>query len=66
MHVASQDEIGQLADDFNHLAQTLQRNEHMRRDFMADISHELRTPLSVLRGELEALEDGILPLNHEA
>lgn len=66
VHVASQDEIGQLADDFNHLAQTLQRNEHMRRDFMADISHELRTPLSVLRGELEALEDGILPLNHEA
>lgn len=64
--VASQDEIGQLATDFNHLAQTLQRNEHMRRDFMADISHELRTPLSVLRGELEALEDGVLPLNHEA
>lgn len=31
----------------------------MRRDYMADISHELRTPLSVLRGELEAVQDGI-------
>ncbi len=31
----------------------------MRRDFMADISHELRTPLAVLRGELEAIQDGV-------
>lgn len=31
----------------------------MRRDFMADISHELRTPLAVLRGELEAIQDGL-------
>ncbi len=31
----------------------------MRRDFMADVSHELRTPLAVLRGELEALQDGL-------
>lgn len=31
----------------------------MRRDFMADVSHELRTPLAVLRGELEAMEDGV-------
>lgn len=57
--VASRDEVGQLATDFNHLAQTLQRNENMRRDFMADVSHELRTPLTVLRGELEAIEDGV-------
>ncbi len=35
----------------------------MRRDFMADISHELRTPLAVMRAELEAMEDGIRPLN---
>jgi two-component system sensor histidine kinase BaeS len=64
--VASRDEIGQLANDFNHLAQTLQRNEHMRRDFMADVSHELRTPLAILRGELEAMDDGIRPLTPEA
>jgi len=57
--VDSHDEVGQLAADFNHLAQTLQRNESVRRDFMADVSHELRTPLAVLRGELEAIEDGV-------
>jgi two-component system sensor histidine kinase BaeS len=59
------DELGQLVTDFNRLAQTLEANESMRRHFMADISHELRTPLSVLRGELEALEDGIRTLTPE-
>lgn len=57
--VQQQDELGQLAEDFNHLAATLQRNEIMRRDFVADISHELRTPLAILKGELEAIQDGI-------
>lgn len=57
--VGTQDELGKLAQDFNQLAMTLEKNEQMRRAFMADISHELRTPLAVLRGELEAIEDGV-------
>ncbi len=60
------DEIGQLRRDFNRLAHTLQRNEAMRREFMADLSHELRTPLGVLHGELEALEDGVRQLDANA
>lgn len=64
--VASHDEIGRLAEDFNRLALALEKNEQMRRGFMADVSHELRTPLSVLRGELEALEDGIRPITSES
>ena len=55
----SQDELGQLVDDFNRLARTLENNETLRRNFMADVSHELRTPLAVLKGELEALQDNI-------
>ncbi|GLQ50493.1 sensor histidine kinase efflux regulator BaeS [Dyella flava] len=55
----SRDELGQLARDFNHLATVLERNESMRREFVADVSHELRTPLAIIRGELEALEDGV-------
>ncbi|CNE05499.1 two-component system sensor histidine kinase BaeS [Yersinia nurmii] len=57
--VSSRDELGRLAQDFNQLASSLEKNEQMRRDFMADVSHELRTPLAVLRGELEALQDGV-------
>ena len=64
--VASNDEVGQLARDFNQLAYTLERNEKMRREFMADVSHELRTPLSVLRGELEAIEDGVRSLDQSS
>lgn len=56
-------EVGVLARDFSQLARTLKRNQRLRRDFLADVSHELRTPLAVLRGELEALEDGIRPFD---
>lgn len=56
----SEDELGRLALDFNQLAHTLERNEKLRRDFMADISHELRTPLGILNGQIEALQDGVL------
>ena len=59
VEVRSQDEIGTLADDFNHLAFTLEKNEQARRQWMAEISHELRTPVAVLRGEIEALQDGV-------
>lgn len=64
--VVTQDEVGQLSRDFNQLALTLERNERMRRDFMADVSHELRTPLAILHGELAALEDGVRPLDRDA
>lgn len=60
--VESTDELGQLARDFNEMAAALEQSEHARRRWVADISHELRTPLAVLRGELEALQDGIRPL----
>ena len=55
----SGDELGRLADDFNRLGHTLEKNESSRRAFMADVSHELRTPLAVLKGELEAVQDGV-------
>jgi len=57
--VTSRDELAQLARDFNALALALENNEKAHRQWVADISHELRTPLSVLRGEIEALQDGI-------
>lgn len=53
------DELGVLARDFNELAHTLAANDSSRKRWLADISHELRTPLSILRGEIEAILDGV-------
>jgi len=66
IEITSQDELGQLASDFNRLATALEKNEQDRRQWVADISHELRTPLAVLRGEIEALQDGVRSISPEA
>ncbi len=60
------DEIGDLVRNVNRMAEGLQRLEGARRRWLADISHELRTPLAVLRGEIEALVDGVRPLRPQA
>ena len=63
--VETSDELGQLARDFNSLAASLEKNQTLRRRWVADISHELRTPLAVLRGEVEAVQDGVRSLSRE-
>jgi len=54
------EELASLADSFNQMAASLQRQETMRRDFIANAAHELRTPLTNLQGYLEALRDGVI------
>jgi two-component system sensor histidine kinase BaeS len=60
------DELGELGRDFNRMAESLQQSRQARDRWIADISHELRTPLTVLQGELQALQDGIRPLDADA
>jgi signal transduction histidine kinase len=57
--VSTRDEIGQLGQAFNTMAEGLERTERLRRQMVTDIAHELRTPLTNLRGYLEALRDGV-------
>jgi two-component system sensor histidine kinase BaeS len=59
----SQDELRSLTEAFNSLVSGLERQESWRRGVVADIAHDLRTPLSVLRGEIEAMQDGLRPLD---
>lgn len=65
IEVANQDEIGRVAKDINHLAQQLEAVDTSRKAWLANISHELRTPLAVMRGELEAMLDGIREINKD-
>ncbi|WP_136248216.1 ATP-binding protein [Halomonas borealis] len=57
------DELSSLSRDFNVLAATLEASREARNRWVSDIAHELRTPLAVLRGEIEAMQDGIRPLD---
>ncbi|MGH8908226.1 MAG: sensor histidine kinase [Egibacteraceae bacterium] len=54
-------ETRRLAGAFNTMVERLESNERRRRDLLADIAHELRTPLSVIRGNVEAMRDGVYP-----
>jgi signal transduction histidine kinase len=59
------DELTELGATFNVMANSLQQAEVLRRDMTADIAHELRTPLAVMRGNLEAMLDGVYPPDAE-
>lgn len=60
------DELGALARDFDHLAATLEQARDARRQWGADLAHELRTPLAILRGEIQALQDGVRAVTPQA
>jgi signal transduction histidine kinase len=54
------DEIGSLAESFNFMAESLQKEETLRKNLLSSVSHELRTPLTIMKAHIEALEDGVL------
>ncbi len=55
------DEVYQLALDFNTMAEQLQHNEYMRKDFISNVSHEIKTPLSVINGYADLLQEELPP-----
>jgi signal transduction histidine kinase len=63
--IRSEDELGQLGQAFDDMADSLDRTEKLRQNMVADIAHELRTPLSVMRGNLEGILDGVFEPSNE-
>jgi two-component system, OmpR family, sensor histidine kinase BaeS len=57
--VTAPGELRELATAFDQMADTLARQEQLRRDLVADVAHELRTPVAVLQAEHEAMLDGV-------
>lgn len=65
VQVNSNDEIGQLANEFNYMAEVLARNETMNRSFVANVSHELKTPMTTIAGYTDGILDGTIPPENE-
>jgi two-component system sensor histidine kinase BaeS len=63
--ISREDEVGGLAKAFNAMASALETQESLRKKLIADVAHELRTPLGVIRGEIEAMMDGLIPNDEE-
>ena len=59
--ITSHDEIGQLAESFNSMTQSLSELEKMRSTFISDVSHELRTPMTIISGFVDGIIDGTIP-----
>jgi signal transduction histidine kinase len=59
--IRGRDEIAGLAQAFNTMAESLERNDRARRNMVSDVAHELRTPLTNIRVQIEAAQDGVLP-----
>jgi len=57
---ASHDEIGKLSAAFNKMAESLQREEELRKHLFSNVAHELRTPLTILKTQAEAISDGVI------
>ncbi len=57
----SDDEIGELVNSYNAMAEALNSLDMMRNDFIASISHELRTPMTSIGGFIDGILDGVIP-----
>lgn len=56
-----EDEIGELTESFNMMAESLEKSEHLRCEFIANISHELKTPMTTIAGFADGILDGTIP-----
>jgi signal transduction histidine kinase len=59
--VVTGDELGEIAQNFNLMAEQIASNTERRKSLLAGVSHEVRTPLTNIRGYIEALRDGVIP-----
>jgi len=59
--VSGKDEVAELGDAFNHMAESLQNLEKMRNSFLANVSHDLRTPMTTIAGFIDGINSGAIP-----
>ena len=59
--IEAQNELGELGETFNNMADSIEQLENMRSSFIANVSHDLRTPMTTIIGFVEGIMDGTIP-----
>lgn len=65
VEIAGRDELARLSEAFNRMAQALEIQDSLRKKLISNVAHELRTPLTAVRGEIEAMLDGLIRTDRE-
>lgn len=61
IEVVGQDEVAELASAINDMAESLNRIDEERKDFLGNVSHDLRTPMTTIAGFVDGILDGTIP-----
>lgn len=63
--VVGDNEIGELAQAFNSMAQSIEESDNIRKEFISNVSHELRSPITSIKGFIGGILDGVIPRDRE-
>ena len=63
--VVGKNEIGELAESFNRMAQSIEQSDNIRKEFISNVSHELRSPITSIKGFIGGILDGVIPRDKE-
>ncbi len=66
VHPAAPEELQELTLAFNNMAQSLEKSEYQRKEFVANVSHELKTPMTTIGGYVDGILDGTIPPEQQA
>ena len=64
-NVRGNDDLGQLGETFDEMAESIERDRELERRLTSDVAHELRTPLMAILATVEAMQDEVLPCDQE-